>query len=291
MKFIHLLRYKFKIFLWFLRPKVTPLDFFGEAIISMSAKWHGEINPVLSYICMFDVLRQRGFSGSFLELGGGYSTITLPNILDPEYVSATSVDLNPDKYNWILNSSRAKKDFLSTIRNVQKPTVSLQEVFEGLESLRLNLLKFDRAQVQSALSKYALDSIDTSLKISNAIFSDSGDDLKSLIVSHHAYSEDLKFYKSQSYESGFGYCHELVQQKFKADAIFFDCGEISSAAEWVILSGAINIGGYALLHDIYYPKSIKNFLVATYIELSSDWEIIYRDSVSPQGAMVAVRVG
>jgi len=291
MKFIHLLRHKFKIFLWFLSPKVTPLDFFGEAIISMSAKWHGEINPVLSYICMFDVLRQRGFSGSFLELGGGYSTIILPNILDPKNASASSVDLNPDKYNFILNSSRAKNDFLSTIKNVQKPTVSLQEVFQGLESLRLQLLKFDRAQLLSALDKYALGPIDLSLRIANAICSENGDDLKSLIMSHQAYTEDLKFYKSQSYESGFGYCHELVKGEFKADAIFFDCGEISSVAEWVILSDTINIGGYALLHDIYYPKSVKNFLVATYIELSSDWEIIYRDSVSLQGAMVAVRVG
>ena len=73
MKFIHLLQYKFKIFLWVLRPKVTPLVFFGEAILSMLAKWHGEINPVLSYICMFDVLRQRAFSGSFIELGGVFN--------------------------------------------------------------------------------------------------------------------------------------------------------------------------------------------------------------------------
>ena len=143
------------------------------------------------------------------------------------------------------------------------------------------MLKFDRAQLLSALNKYALGPIDLPLKIANAICSENGDDLKFLIMSHQAYIEDSKFYKSQSYESGFGYCHELVKEKFKADAIFFDCGEISSVAEWVILSDAISIGGYALLHDIYYPKSIKNFLVATYIELSSDWEIIYRNSVSP----------
>ncbi len=239
---------------------------------------------------MFDVLRQRNFSGSFLELGGGYSTILLPNILSANSVIVTSVDLNPSKYNWILNSIRAKNNFLSTIKNIQKPTVSLEEVFIGLESLRLCLLKFDRTQLVKTLHEYVLSSIDDVLKIADCINSDNGDELRSLIMSHHAYLEDLKFYKSQNYESQLGFCSELVEKKFKADAIFFDCGEISSAAEWVILSDTIKVGGYALLHDIYYPKSIKNFLVATYIELSKNWEIIYRDKASPQGAMVAVRV-
>lgn len=52
----------------------------------------------------------------------------------------------------------------------------------------------------------------------------------------------------------------------------------------------IKIGGFALLHDIYYPKSVKNFLVAGLIAVSEDWEIVYTDTVSQQGALVAKRV-
>lgn len=239
---------------------------------------------------MFDVLRQRNFFGNFLELGGGYSTVILPNILDGNNISITSVDLNPDKYLWILNSNKTKNKFLSTIKNIQKPTVSLEEVFIGLETLRLSLSKFNRTKLENVLSGYVRGSNEIVEKIADSIYSNDGESLKELIISHPAYKEDLKFYKSQSYETGFGYCHELAQENFKANAIFFDCGEISSAAEWIILSDSICVNGYALLHDIYYPKSIKNFLVAAYIELSDDWSIIYRDTASTQGALVAVRL-
>ena len=49
-------------------------------------------------------------------------------------------------------------------------------------------------------------------------------------------------------------------------------------------------GSYALLHDIYYPKSIKNFLVAIYLELDDSWEILYLDNASPQGGLVAIKL-
>lgn len=289
MKFIPLLRHKLKLYLWLFKAKNTDLDFLGEAIISVSARWHGELNPLTSYVCMLDTLRQRNFSGNFLELGGGYSTVILPNILDSKIVSFKSVDLNPDKYNCILNSVRAKNNFMGRINNIQKPTVTLDEIFISLETLRLDLQRFDRARLSDCLKIYVMGPINVTNKIVDCIYAKDGEALRALIMCHHAYTEDLKFYKSKSYESGFGYCHQLVNQSYKADAIFFDCGEISSVAEWVILSSTINVGGYALLHDIYYPKSIKNFLVATYIELSEDWSILYRDAISAQGGMVALR--
>lgn len=289
MKLIGYLRHKTKILTWFFKKSSTPLDFLASAIISMSAKWNGELNPVLSYICMFDTLRQRGFSGSFLELGGGYSTIILPNILDMTNVSLVSVDLNPDKYNLILNSVHSKKDFLVSFNSVQKPTVTLDEAFAGLESLRLKLAQFDEKLLREVLSKYVRSNDESLDKICDCIFSDNSLNLKKLIMNHHAYAEDLKFYKSSNYEMGSGYCSSLVGNGYKLDAVFFDCGEISSVGEWMILSDSIVIGGYVLLHDIFYPKSIKNFLIATYIELSKDWEVIYKDEISSQGALVAIK--
>lgn len=285
-----MLRHRIWTYIWFFKGKRTKLDFIGESFISMAARFHGELNPVISYICMFDVLRQRNFSGKFLELGGGYSTIILPNILDVGQTSITSVDLNPDKYDWILNSKKSKSYFLSTIKNIQKPTVSLQEVFSGLEILRLKLADIRKERLVSVLSQYIRGDKNILDHVVNAIYSGNGKDLKMLVMNHHAYLEDLKFYKSYGNETGSGYCAEIAQGGYSADAIFFDCGEVSSVAEWVILSPTIEVGGYALFHDIYYPKSIKNFLVATYVELSDNWETLYRDEISPQGAMIAIRV-
>lgn len=289
MKLFQLLKHKLSIFKWIFKVKKTYLDFMGEAILSVSAKWHGELNPVLSYICMFDVLRQRNFSGNFLELGGGYSTVLLPNILNINQVAITSIDLNPGKYNLILNSIEAKKNFLNKIQCIEKLTVSLDEVFFGLESLRLELTTFKREILLEALNKYCMNSIEISAKVANCIYSANGDALRELYTSHQSYAEDLKFYQSNDFMAGSGFCLKLAKENYQANAIFFDCGEISSVAEWTILSKTINLGGYALFHDIFFPKSIKNFLVATFVELSNDWDIIYIDKTSAQGALVAMR--
>jgi predicted O-methyltransferase YrrM len=73
------------------------------------------------------------------------------------------------------------------------------------------------------------------------------------------------------------------------DAVFFDCGEFSSPLEWELLRGRIRPGGLALFHDIYFPKSVKNFQVAAAIAASPDWEILHQDRSTPQGLLAARR--
>lgn len=290
MNLISIFRHRIKIFLWLINKKSTPLDFLGEAVVSISARWQTELNPFLSYVGMFDVLRQRNFSGKFLELGGGFSTVLLTNILNIEPKLITSVDLNPSKYNWILNSPQNRTIFLSMINNVQRPTVALEEVFLGLETIRIKLSMHEKDKLISALNKYITSDIASSEYVAECIFSKNGDALKRLLTEHHAYEEDLKFYKSCNYEEGSGFCTDLVMAGYKADAIFFDCGEVSSVGEWAILEETFQVGSYALFHDIYYPKSIKNFLIVSYLDLSDDWEIVYIDSSSLQGALVAIKI-
>jgi hypothetical protein len=240
---------------------------------------------------MFDVLRQAHFSGEFLELGGGYSTVLASNMFDMNKVKLTSIDLNPDKYNHILNSIASRKVFLSKINNIEKLTVSLKDVFAGLEGLRLKLATFDPQDVKNVLSKYVTVSDGACDQITNFIFSENGDGLRHLITTHPGYLEDLKFYQSSNYETCPGYCASLINSGYVADAVFFDCGEISSVGEWSLMEDVIKVGGYALFHDVYYPKSIKNFLIVVYIELSNNWKLVYRDVISPQGGVVAIKVG
>jgi hypothetical protein len=57
----------------------------------------------------------------------------------------------------------------------------------------------------------------------------------------------------------------------------------------MLLKDRIEVSGYAIFHDIYYPKSIKNFLVCCMVELSDDWEFVYTDTITPQGGAVAVK--
>src|SRR4051812_40845251 len=93
MNFVKLLLHKLRIYIWLFRKKSTPLDFFGESALSLAGRWHGELNPILTYIPMLDLLRQNKVAGEFLELGGGYSTVLAANILDASLMKIRSVDL------------------------------------------------------------------------------------------------------------------------------------------------------------------------------------------------------
>ena len=46
------------------------------------------------------------------------------------------------------------------------------------------------------------------------------------------------------------------------DFFFCDTGEYCGLSEWNIVKDVMSIGSKIALHDIYYPKSIKNFKVA-----------------------------
>lgn len=74
------------------------------------------------------------------------------------------------------------------------------------------------------------------------------------------------------------------------DAVFFDCGEFSSMVEWELLKDRIRPGGLAVFHDIYFPKSVKNFLVCAAVATDPAWQVLYRDASTPQGLLAALRV-
>ena len=77
--------YSQNLFLWLVKDNESALDYFGSTIISLSSRWKSEFNPFVTYVNMFDVLRQREFKGQFLELGGGYSTVLLNVMFDHDH--------------------------------------------------------------------------------------------------------------------------------------------------------------------------------------------------------------
>ena len=100
----------------------------------------------------------------------------------------------------------------------------------------------------------------------------------------------LRYERARQFLENKGFVDKILENNIEYDFIFFDSGELSSLVEWVLLENQIKIGGYAILHDIYFPKSIKNFLVASFINISKNWEIVYKDLSTTQGMLVAKRV-
>jgi hypothetical protein len=74
------------------------------------------------------------------------------------------------------------------------------------------------------------------------------------------------------------------------DFVFFDSGEVSSNIEWLNLKDKIAVGGLAAFHDIYFPKSIKNFLPCAAIAADPAWNVILLDEGTIQGLLIAQRI-
>ena len=285
-----MIKHNIKIFLWFFRNKKSELDLLGQAFLSVSSRWHAELNPVLTYVSLFDILRQDNFNGSFLEFGGGYSTVIAANMLGKDKVRIVSVDINPSKYDLILNSKANRISFLNSIDSIPRITVTYPEVLIGLEAIRIKLKQYERINTLSILKKFVKVGDAELQTLLSAIYSATGDLLLELTKKHPNYSSDLYFYEKFTNEDTLGYCSDIVKHGLLFDAIFFDCGELSSVGEWNILESHIKVGGYALFHDIFYPKSIKNYLIVTFLELSEKWKIRYIDSQSTQGGLVAQKI-
>jgi len=78
-------------------------------------------------------------------------------------------------------------------------------------------------------------------------------------------------------------------QDKQLDFFFCDTGEYCGLAEWNIVSSLISVGGRYAAHDIFRPKSIKNFRVFKEIKKSNQWKILVTKK-SKQGLVIAEKI-
>ena len=274
---------------WSLSKKNSPLDFFGEAMTSIAGRWHSEFETLTTYYALFDVLRQRKFTGSFFELGGGYSTILSRKIFNENLVKITSIDFFPAKYNRILNSKKNTTEFLKTIESINEITVSFEQVERSLIEIVDRLLGYSPEILLDNISKFINDNSCLD-EFRALIMQENNDGICLKIIEHEGFRSEIDFYKDFNALTGDGACSKICASQTPIDAVFFDCGEASSMAEFIELEKCLKPGSYILLHDIFFPKSIKNFLLATLLSLDPGWEVLYVDNASKQGGLVAVKL-
>ena len=243
------------------------IDLIAEAFNGIGAGWHGEYDPIYTYMVMFDYLRQNNVQGSGLEIGGGYSTILLSEYAATNKLTIRSIDVNPDKYLRIIPSKSSRRFLFEKINRVDRLTVSFDEVLIAYrDTLNKKIQEVGIDSFCEHLGKYV-----STDKLSECINLVKKESLGEYILTLPILKGEKEFYLGNNLMSGSGYCSELKSLGEKFDFIFFDCGEYSSLAEWFILEDQIKQGGYVFLHDIYFPKSIKNFIVASLMESSNKW--------------------
>ena len=52
---------------WVFAKKSTPQDYYAEAMISVAARWEGEIAPILTYTGMFDKGKRKDNGAKIVE--------------------------------------------------------------------------------------------------------------------------------------------------------------------------------------------------------------------------------
>ena len=122
--------------------------------------------------------------------------------------------------------------------------------------------------------------------------------LKEKLLNNEKFAKELiQIYRTDADE--FNYCSNnsgnigVLSDLFdgeSVDAVFLDSGEFVSLVEWEIVAKKLRKGGYVFLHDIYFPKSFKNWLVCASIAADPEWEILYQDKSTPQGMMLAKKL-
>jgi hypothetical protein len=286
LKIAKLIKHSLILFSYKWTKKDTTLDVLAEAFQGVAARWTGEYEPLYTYLVMFDVLRQKNVTGYGLEIGGGYSTILLAEYGAKKKIRVQSIDVNPDKYLRIIPSRGGRRILFQNVERVDRLSVSFQEVRDAFgNELGKRIQKIGNERFHLNLGGFITEGhslIKKSLKDSTF--------LGNYLLSLPAIDEEREFYLRNNLIEGQGYCSRLRDLGRQFDFIFFDCGEYSSLAEWFALEGQIKLGGYAFLHDIYFPKSIKNFIVAAIIASSEEWEVVYIDRYSSQGGLVAKRI-
>jgi predicted O-methyltransferase YrrM len=71
--------------------------------------------------------------------------------------------------------------------------------------------------------------------------------------------------------------------------VWLDSGEVSSIVEWKVVADAVAPGGLVALHDVYFPKSMKNFIIAASLVADPEWDVLFVDPSTVQGLLIAQR--
>ena len=222
-----------RVFYWLCRLPQSSSDFLGQAFLSATSRWKGELNPIYTYFNLCSTLIRYEFNGTIVEFGGGYSTVIFNHYLSKSDIQLISVDAYPVKYDRILNSSVNRKLFLNSISSYNKLTVNFEQASEGAQALIDQLSQHSEIDLVTALTDYITDptlltDIARNIKTKSIL---------SFLLNHEHTVSEGSIYSSNSNSSFYDDCiSEKITPSF--NAIFFDCVIVTAAKKVYASSSA-----------------------------------------------------
>jgi hypothetical protein len=253
-----------------------------------------------SYIKGFALLILDPGVKNILEIGGGQSTTLLATLGDRLGWELITVDMNPDAIALKIRSQSVSDATLKNIRFRKGVSILANEIISfyhsGISTIggvpfsdvvkaartfidtTMDARKAPRVAKALGLSDFSVDSVIDKILDSNRIRQELLDVFKTT-------GNEFEFHNNDS-EPLQG-CLQDIMESENIDAVFLDSGEFSSLPEWEIVETHLRPGGYVILHDIFFPKSFKNWLVCGAIMANPAYETLYIDRSTPQGLMVS----
>lgn len=267
-----------------------------------------QIDAFQQYQTFVNYAYQMDKLDNILEIGSGLSTVLLAMLACERKFNFYSVDVNFDR---VMNSVGGTnlEDVVKNNVNFMKGTSITKDEFvefykqDDITTFAETLIS-DIAQYLDDFIKVGADkrklieigkmlnsSFDAKTLKDLFIYKDSfrlRKDILNIYSQTRSFVDEYEFFDRKDIGT-LGVIDSLLEQINTFDLIFFDSGEFSSNVEFQKLKDYVRPGGLAVFHDIYFPKSYKNFLVCSTVKADSSWEVIYQDEDTPQGLMMAVR--
>jgi predicted O-methyltransferase YrrM len=262
-----------------------------------------EFDVFLSYIKGFGLLMLDSKIHKILEIGGGQSTALLSKMSGRLGWELYTIDMNPDAIALKIRNQSINEITQKNIHFRKGVSLSAAEInnYYTSDILSIGGIAFGEA------IKNSKSFIDTSIdgrKAPNVakalgLLKFDPDAVLYEIARFHGFKKELlNVFKTPGNEfEYFENSRDLpevwlanIMDSENIDVIFLDSGEFSSLPEWEIVERKLRPGGYVILHDIFFPKSFKNWLICGSIKANQNYEIIYVDTSLPQGLMVAQKL-
>lgn len=270
-----------------------------------------QIDVFTQYIHLYNIMASLSKLENVLEIGAGYSTVILallarernfrPHVIDYGFdrvltaVSKTKfagvVEDYVERHEGTSITGKTLTDFYQRMETGESFCgVPLQEVLRNAREnfdVTLDARKVPKV-AKVTLAHPSIEGIWQELVKSPFligtkklldVYSDQGD-----------YKNEIQFLDGAKPGKEYGILNKLLDKCREFDAIFLDSGELAGNPEFEMVVNRIRIGGIIGLHDVFFPKSYKNFLPCGYLRSSPDWSVIHDDKSTRQGMFVAKRI-
>lgn len=259
---------------------------------------------IQNFSVVIGIARSNKMLPKILETGAGLSTVIFSKLLNQPGETIKTIDafaLDAIKTNSRGTSINFDIADLKNCQIIDGITIDYDELQKFYESIDSTLLSMSHAEVIDNLDLFLdLHMDDRNYKKINNIVNSNY--LTPTILKNYFHKNSLfknciiDSYKNENDEFNFlknKNMDPVLRATINNDQpniIYLDSGEFSSVIEFNIIDELCDKNTLLIVQDIFFPKSIKSFLICSAIFASERWQVLWVDRTTPQGMLICQKI-